>query len=250
MEQEQEGLVVAYKTRNHSILELILHIFPRLAFDEVFKFNKQPLLCVAARDRDVPAVKIILKHWKILNPFFQFNHNHRSILNTALSHVIFHGSLQMVYSSLKHGADDLTVGLYFVARNNHMAIAKLLLSKGANIHDSSKLALRGAIESGHTEMLHLLLERGTSVDVYSWKKKSFLCFACKKGHLDMVDILIEKGANLKKYGNDALFAAIRKGHFDIVCFLLEKGADVQFQKDIALREAIEEDQIEIAKLLV
>lgn len=246
MEIGQEGLLVAYKTRNSSILDLILHVFPRLAFVKLSNFNNQPLLCIAARDGDFPAVKTILKHWKIL----ELSQPHRPVLNTALCHASAGGFLLIVYSLLKSGADNVDDGFRGAVGYNRMKIAKLLLNKGANIHDSNNFALQQAVCSNYTNMARLLLDRGANANLYSYKKKSLLRLACKKGHLEMVCLLIEKGADLGQYGSDALLAAIQKGQFDLVCLLLEKGVDVQANQNAALQEAIWEDELEIAKLLV
>lgn len=91
--------------------------------------------------------------------------------------------------------------LYWAVRHRHTHNAKLLIEFESSLMVAPKLhALFHAIESGHYELIILLVQSGISPNV------------------------------IDETGRSALMAAIEKEQFRTVCFLIRNGADL-FQMD-------------------
>lgn len=98
--------------------------------------------------------------------------------------------------------------LHAAAANNHLAVAEVLVERGADVDKLdavSEPALWHAVEQGHGEMVALLLKLGaTASDLPcpAGKTKAdyaALCHAAEKGSLSMVQLLLDKGANPYTY---------------------------------------------------
>jgi ankyrin repeat protein len=57
-----------------------------------------------------------------------------------------------------------------------------------------------------------------------------LLTACENGHTDIVELLLDRGSDINvkdEYGNTPLIMASRNGHVDIIQLLLDNGADIE-----------------------
>lgn len=138
-------------------------------------------------------------------------------------------------STILHRASDYgSTILDRAADLGHQEIVRILLLAGANPNlkdaEMGRTLLIYAAKNNHThtELVKLLLEFGTKLDLQDNKGKTALMYAAKKGHSAIVRLLLEFGAALDLQDNDgktALVYAARKGHAQIVRLLLEAGAN-------------------------
>jgi hypothetical protein len=150
-------------------------------------------------------------------------------------------------------------------------------------------ALMLASESGRTDVVRALLDRGANVNTKQKDKvyrggygggDTALILASKNGHLEVVQALLDKGADRDTMNNvdmtalefasekgylevvrallrkdcklnKALWLASEKGHFDVVKALLDKGADVSGSMgEHALIGASEEGYLDVVQSLL
>lgn len=91
--------------------------------------------------------------------------------------------------------------LHFAAGYNHVAVAELLLAKGAEIHARDKgglVPLHNACSYGHYEMAELLVRNGANVNVTDIWKYSPLHEAASKCKVEIVRLLLKHGADVTK----------------------------------------------------
>lgn len=85
--------------------------------------------------------------------------------------------------------------LILACNNGHLAVAKLLLDKGAAINQSNRngwTPLMGAASKGSLELAKLLLKNGADLSArhaYGWTAEKI---AAQKGHKQVVDLLVNK----------------------------------------------------------
>ena len=82
-------------------------------------------------------------------------------------------------------------------------MVKYLHSKAGNLYRSTggngKLPLHQAATTGKTEMVRFLLGLGIPVDMeMGYMKATPLVLACETGHIDVVVLLLQRGANPNK----------------------------------------------------
>jgi ankyrin repeat protein len=119
------------------------------------------------------------------------------------------------------------------AQDGHIAIAKLLLSAGANPdyqsgHDGST-PLMYAARRGHREITHFLIARGASVNSCDVVGSTPLAEAAYHGDEGVISILITSGADIDKKdfdGRTPLMQAVLGENETAAKILLEKGADI------------------------
>jgi ankyrin repeat protein len=141
----------------------------------------------------------------------------------------------------------------------HVAIAKLLVEKGADVNAQGGRygdALQAASSQGYEQIVRLLVEKGADVNAQGGWYGNALQAALIRGHEQIVKLLVEKGADVNVqggwYGN-ALQTAVMRGCEQIVKLLVEKGADVNAQGvryGNALYAASSQGYEQIVKLLV
>lgn len=179
-----------------------------------------------------------------------------------------HGAI--VKLLLKRGATDLEAkdgeynrtALWWAARNEHVAVVKLLLEQGANIEATDAeydgTPILWAAEYGHDTIVKLLLEKGAYIESRDkYTGSTPLSRAAQNRHLAIAKLLLKKGADIKSKdkhsGWTPLSWAVVKGHEAIVKLLLEKGANVESKhnedrKPLSLAKARGHEAI--AKLLL
>ena len=142
------------------------------------------------------------------------------------------------FRSINEKDADGRTALHRAAGGGHLAIARLLLEKGADIEAKDKYgttALHFAASSGDEGLVRLLIEKGADVNAKDEDGMTALHEAASSGDEGLVRLLIEKGAdvNAKDYFNStALYEAAERGHKGLVRLLLEKGADVNTKNDL------------------
>lgn len=111
--------------------------------------------------------------------------------------------------------------------------------------------LNCAITYGHTEIIHILLERGANV-----KGDAALQTAAKKGYATIVELLLSRGARINSRTHDkdeetALHVAAKEREVGIIDLLISRGADIGIKNakgetawEIALRENLPYDALE------
>jgi ankyrin repeat protein len=101
-------------------------------------------------------------------------------------------------------------------------IAKLLLSRGANVNAQTKdgiTTLHAATENGYLKVVEALLEYNADVNCTVKTAITPLNIAAEKGHLEIVEVLLKFGALIDaKNGNGRtpLHIAAQEGHLEMV----------------------------------
>lgn len=124
------------------------------------------------------------------------------------------------------GGDGETA-LIVAAGHNKIAIAKLLLARGADPNiatDENNTPLQAAAYHGFTEMVKLLIEAGADVNAAETRYgHSPLMMAARKGHGDVVKLLLDAGADRNATTKDSRSAstlAQQNGHLELAQLLL------------------------------
>lgn len=111
------------------------------------------------------------------------------------------------------------------------------------------------VAQGREDMVRLMLERETRVDVVV-RGRTVLLAAAARGSLPLVELLLAAGAGVDQAGEGGvtpLMVASRKGSVEIVARLLAAGASARSQSALgmtALHEAILGNSVEAARLLM
>lgn len=167
----------------------------------------------------------------------------------------------------KYGVSDLgysqeferMTGLHLMAYFGVMAIAQLLLDRGADVgavHKDGNTPLHWASDEGHVEMVQLLLDRGADINIINAYRETPLSWAAKMGHVEVAQLLLDRGADIDAVhedGDTPLHWASDEGHVEMVQLLLDRGADINRMnayREAPLHLAILRQNIEIAQLLL
>ncbi len=170
--------------------------------------------------------------------------------------------------------------LHYAALENHVDVAKILLSMGADIeakrlggftplHDaiyrkhkdiSEFLIAHGAKIHGEMseayidkEMVQLLLDLGADVNQRDERDISPIDQAVMCGSIDVLKLLLDHGANINAKDKDGYTPLHHCANADVAKLLLEKGAvvDAETKQGITpLCHAIQGSQIKIAEVLI
>ena len=169
---------------------------------------------------------------------------------TPLQAAAGQGHQEMILHLLQQGADvnclcgddvlsrseayrEEGTALRSAARRNHDSVVRLLLNPTHNLKTSGadyENAIMDAAYAGHTEMVRLLLGRGSFANILELQYEIFWS-ACRYGHIQLVQIMLDEGLDVnatKLGGSRALESAAYYGHVSIVSLLLENGADLNY----------------------
>ncbi|EFR03483.1 ankyrin repeat domain-containing protein 52 [Nannizzia gypsea CBS 118893] len=138
--------------------------------------------------------------------------------------------------------------LHGAASQGYVAVARLLLKKGANIEAKREkggysgwdsvlvgLILEGmtplhtAAQCGQKEMAELLLEEGASIDAMTKEGATPLHLAAWRGRLSIIELLLDKGAYIEAKsdkGYTPLHVSSFEGELSVVELLVHRGADI------------------------
>jgi hypothetical protein len=96
--------------------------------------------------------------------------------------------------------------LMFAALNGHLALAKKLIDKEADVNKTGWTPLHYAATNGHVEILRLLLEHNAFVDAESPNGTTPLMMAAQYGTGDAVKLLLKEGAQALQANKQGLLA--------------------------------------------
>uniref|UniRef100_A0A2I3HB36 Retinoic acid induced 14 n=1 Tax=Nomascus leucogenys TaxID=61853 RepID=A0A2I3HB36_NOMLE len=167
---------------------------------------------------------------------------HDSEGKTAFHLAAAKGHVECLRVMVTHGVDvtaqDTTghSALHLAAKNSHHeCIRKLLQSKcpAESVDSSGKTALHYdgniplllAVQNGHSEICHFLLDHGADVNSRNKSGRTALMLACEIGSSNVVEALIKKGADLNlvdSLGHNALHYSKLSENAGIQSLLLSK----------------------------
>uniref|UniRef100_A0A8C1JAQ9 Tetratricopeptide repeat, ankyrin repeat and coiled-coil containing 2 n=1 Tax=Cyprinus carpio TaxID=7962 RepID=A0A8C1JAQ9_CYPCA len=136
----------------------------------------------------------------------------------------------------------------------NIKVSRLLILGGANVNYRTEVLNNAPMlcvhaHLGYSEMVHLLLENGVSVDSASESGLTPLGYASAAGHLAIVTALCKRRAkldHLDKLGQCALVHAALRGHLEVMKFLIqsdwgpspsESQPQKPFSKSVAVQQA-------------
>ena len=128
---------------------------------------------------------------------------------------------------------DGTTALHWAAHGDHLEVADLLISAGANVGAGNRYAvtpLSLACINGSVAMVERLLEAGADPNTASPEGQTALMTAARTGNIDVVTTLLDSGATVdskESYREQtALMWAAAQGHPATVQALIDAGADI------------------------
>ncbi|XP_011644228.1 protein TANC2 isoform X3 [Pogonomyrmex barbatus] len=166
---------------------------------------------------------------------------------TALTIAAANGSTATVSALLARGANPTAVNakglspLMLAAREGHWGTAERLLQGDISINTDTvslleqrdlvgRTALMLAASEGHTNLLELLLDKGSILETKDKEGLTALGWACVRGRVTVVQMLLDRGSNVgtnDNSGRTPLDLAAFQGNPKLVQLLLEKGAAVE-----------------------
>ena len=144
----------------------------------------------------------------------------------------------------------------WAAKQGNTSLMKAAILAGTSVSDDDGLDfLNLAARSGHAGIVKILIDARAPVNEPCPLDRSPLSFAAENGHVDIVRMLLGARATQEvdpSYDQvPALMLAVRKGHTDVVRLLVcDKGKLDRGEGILPLKAAVEQDQVEIAQILV
>ncbi|PQE05385.1 hypothetical protein CJF31_00011154 [Rutstroemia sp. NJR-2017a BVV2] len=149
--------------------------------------------------------------------------------------------------------------LHLASESGHLEIVQLLLDHSADIKAASKYGstpLQLASRSGHLEIVQLLLDRGADIEAADENGSTPLHLASGSSHLEIVQLLLDRGAYIEAVNENRsppLHSASCGGHLEIIQLLLDYGADINATGEdgwMSLYIASSSGHLEIVQLLL
>jgi len=146
----------------------------------------------------------------------------------------------LVVNSLYREGEQCCTPLIIAARNGHIKVVEVLLSRySADVESEGVVKFDGhiiegatalwcAAGAGHDQIVRCLVEHKADVNHVTKTNSTPLRAACFEGRLDIVRYLCENKADFhiaNKYNNTCLMISCYKGHYPVVSYLLEAGTD-------------------------
>lgn len=120
----------------------------------------------------------------------------------AILNSLVHGSLKVFEQIAKHPKTQLNVrnqhgetALMLVCLKGHLQIAKLLVSRQADINHPGWTPLHYASAGGHADIIQLLLDQSAYIDAESPNGTTPLMMAARYGNAKSVQLLLMEGAD-------------------------------------------------------
>ncbi|CAG4944841.1 unnamed protein product [Colias eurytheme] len=138
----------------------------------------------------------------------------------------------MVSNGINQQDAFMRTALHYAAEQGHTDIVKLLLDAGSKLDITAGdglTSLHIAVIKNHIETVKELLSAGSHVNYKTHEKMTALHFAASRGYLDLVKILVSNGAYLEARDTNertALYLAAGRGHVDVIKYLISAGANV------------------------
>ena len=125
-------------------------------------------------------------------------------------------------------------GLIIASQHNSLDVAKLLISKGADINavdNEGFNALHHAIVEVKSNVAKVLIDEGIDLNLTCREtKESVLHLAAEKGLYEVVEMIVKRDESMKDWQNtdgfNALQLACMKGHSNVVAILTKESRDV------------------------
>ena len=147
----------------------------------------------------------------------------------AVLYALRSGSLKSFEALVKHPNVRLNVrnahnesALMLVCLKGHVPLAKLLISRHADVNHPGWTPLHYAATGGHLEIMKALLEESAYIDAESPNGTTPLMMAARYGSAKAVQLLIDEGADLKlqnQLGLNALDFARQGSRPDAIAIL-------------------------------
>ena len=194
-------------------------------------------LQVAIENDNIQVAKILLARGAKANP-------------TGVPPLVLTSNLALLRLLLDHGADpnarydwnvesmqeDDETALIRAARQNRLPVVRLLLSRGADINETSNLggksALMLAARQGSVSAVHYLVDHGAAVNAHDKTGETALMLAAGEGSLSIVRCLLDHGAEIdarEKNGATALSFATEADEKSVIALLKIRGGKKQHQ---------------------
>lgn len=151
----------------------------------------------------------------------------------AIHDAAIKGDVAAVTAALDAGvgvdeSDGSVTPLYLAVRGGHIAVAKLLVERGADVNAPAPLfgpALMPALAKRRIDLINLLLDGGANPNAQRGREAA-LHIAVRSGCLDCVKALVEAGADVNAKtmdGKTPLHLARFKGPREVADYLLSHG---------------------------
>jgi ankyrin repeat protein len=122
----------------------------------------------------------------------------------ALLNALNVGALSSAEVLIRHPRINVNVrnahgetALMLACLKGHVSLAKLLISRQADINHPGWTPLHYAATGGHVELIHMLLEESAYIDAESPNGTTPLMMAARYGSAKATQLLIEEGADLQ-----------------------------------------------------
>ena len=190
-----------------------LFIEKKLNIDEEDNAGQTPII-LACRVNSIPIVKALIKNCANITKRTSKGHSlleqicANTVPNiTIASFVIDSGFDINIPTSTKN-----TTFLMHACRNNHIRLAELFISKGANINaqdDDKKTALMYAIENDNKELVDILIKNNADLSLKDKEQRTALQLA---NNNITIKLKIQKAIDTQKQ-QTSIFSRIKKGLF-------------------------------------
>lgn len=186
---------------------------------------------------------------------------------TALSYASFYDSVQCFELLIAAGANpndqpNYARSLINACRKNQLAMAKILLEKGAyidSVDTRQQTSLALAASKGYIELVELLLQYKPNLEIPTEKGSSALSIAAYNNQVEVAQKLIDAGALLDSQDDsqDTPLIKVCNKYYDeksyeqaqIAKLLLEAGADYSIRNFYAVQVARRNNHIKCIKVL-
>lgn len=223
------SLLVATKEGDRAAVESILiHSHVDMSIADV---NGDGPLNLAARKGDEDTIDLLLQDFDSQQAL-RFRGSDGL---TPLESAVFGQFPRVIKKLLIH----MRGAVHYVVEKNQFGILRMILDADPRLVDSEwfhyKKPLSCAAETGNTEMVSMLLEKGAKIDSRDCNVDATtpLWKAASNGHLDTVKVLVEKGADIELRQSflmsTPVWAAAGEGYqnIQVVMYLLKAGAHIE-----------------------
>jgi len=260
--KNETPLIIAVKTNNEKIVDLILNLQEELEELDSYDENHETALMIAIKNKNLNiAKKLLMKNADITI--------RDQDSNTPLMVASIHNDASDIVKEILNRPNntinlmnkDGRTALLLAIEEKCTANVLILLENGARILDvdqKKNSSLMIACKKGATDIANYIYTTYNVVDI-NWQNNSLntaLMKAVKNNHHDLVKNLILNGAAIEtrnKDGNTALLIACIKGRNEIVKTLLEENANIECYNNEYVTPVIaacESNNVTLAKTLI
>lgn len=165
------------------------------------------------------------------------NLNTKNLCSVSLLHwVIENGDISSLELLLNNGAEANTTNergesaLYWATKSRKTSFVKLLLEKGAKVTVAhAEIPLHLAAIRGDTDIIELLLDAGSDINITNGIRNTPLHWAAQFGNQFTIQLLLNKGADVNRTnidGDTALHFAVNEKNIATINLLIKHNAKV------------------------